>query len=192
MLVKNGPGLLGLGTLKSAVFQEWMDETSWFLACWYKFSKAKSYFNSYWVGMVKNEGNEIYLTNDLLKWADWLKDFCMLIVMDDQSTLYLWHLNAGGPLQLYLARVLRKIPFGQKWPQNTILLYVEKFCHWFLLKTYVNNYCYCTDFDLTGRHLRFTPRFWILMTELLVIMNSFTITEIHKNNGFINGSVALK
>ena len=27
---------------------------SWFSACWYKFRKAKSYFNNYWVGMVKN------------------------------------------------------------------------------------------------------------------------------------------
>ena len=45
MLVKNGCGLLGLGTIKSAVSQEWIDEMSWFFACWYKFSKAKSYLN---------------------------------------------------------------------------------------------------------------------------------------------------
>ena len=27
---------------------------SWFFACRYNFRKAKSYFNSFWVGMVKN------------------------------------------------------------------------------------------------------------------------------------------
>ena len=34
---------------------EWTDEMSWLFACWYKFRKAKSYFNNYWVGIVKNE-----------------------------------------------------------------------------------------------------------------------------------------
>ena len=38
-----------------------------------------------------------YLTNDLMDRADWLNDFCMMIVIkkfsfDHQSTLYLWHL----------------------------------------------------------------------------------------------------
>ena len=47
-------GLLGLGTLKSAVSQEWIDEMSWFCTYWYKFRKAKCYFNNYRVGMVKN------------------------------------------------------------------------------------------------------------------------------------------
>ena len=97
-----------------------------------------------------------------------------------------------GTIAVVPSQSFKKNSIWAKMTPNTILLYVEKFCHWFLLKTYVNNYCYCTDFDLTGRNLRFTTRFWILMTELLVIMNSFTITEIHKNNGFINGSVALK
>ena len=55
MLFKNWCGLLGLGTIKSAVSQEWIDEMSWLFACWYKFRKAKSYFNNDWVGMVKNE-----------------------------------------------------------------------------------------------------------------------------------------
>ena len=54
VVIKNGYGLLGHGTLKSAVSREWIDELDWFFACWYKFMKAKSYFNNYWVGMVKN------------------------------------------------------------------------------------------------------------------------------------------
>ena len=115
MVTKNERGLLGLRTLKSAVSQEWIDELGWFLACWYKFMKAKSYFNNYWVSVVKNGRglkivgllNQVYLTNDLINWADWLNEFCMLIDSDGiifYSTLYLWHLNAGSPLQLYLAR----------------------------------------------------------------------------------------
>ena len=54
MAITNGPGLAGLGTLKSAVYQEWIDEMSRFFACWYKFGKTKCYFNNCWVGMVKN------------------------------------------------------------------------------------------------------------------------------------------
>ena len=35
--------------------------TKWAVfSCWYKFSKANSYFNNYWVGMVKNEQDLIY------------------------------------------------------------------------------------------------------------------------------------
>ena len=30
-----------------------MDKSNWIFACWYIFKKAKSYFNNYWVGMVK-------------------------------------------------------------------------------------------------------------------------------------------
>ena len=53
-VIKNEHCLLGLGTLKYAVSQVWIDEFGWFFACWYKFWKAKSYFNNYWMGMVKN------------------------------------------------------------------------------------------------------------------------------------------
>ena len=45
---KNGHGLLGLATLKPAVSQEWVNELDWFFAYWYKFMKAKSYFNNFW------------------------------------------------------------------------------------------------------------------------------------------------
>ena len=47
VVIKNGRDLLGLGTLKSALSQEWTDELGWFFAGWYKFMKAKSYFNNY-------------------------------------------------------------------------------------------------------------------------------------------------
>ena len=46
-------GYLGNGILKSALSQEWIDELSWFFACWYKFRKPKSYFNVHFVGMTK-------------------------------------------------------------------------------------------------------------------------------------------
>ena len=54
VVIKNEHGFLGLGSLKSAVSQEWIDELGWFIACWYKFMKAKSHFDNYWVGSVKN------------------------------------------------------------------------------------------------------------------------------------------
>ena len=54
MVVKNVCGILSLGFLKSALSQEWIDEISWFFACWYKIRKAKSYFDNYWLCMVKN------------------------------------------------------------------------------------------------------------------------------------------
>ena len=47
-------GSCGHGTLKSLVSQAWIDELSCFFACWYKFMKAVSYCNKYWVGKVKS------------------------------------------------------------------------------------------------------------------------------------------
>ena len=89
-VIKNGHGFLGLGTLKSAVSQEWIDQLGWFFAFWYKFMKAKSYCSNYWVGVVNN-GKGLkdrgilkpgISTNDLMNWSDQLNDFCMLIVVE--------------------------------------------------------------------------------------------------------------
>ena len=55
VVVKNGRGLLGLWTLKSVVSQERMAEVSWF----FESRKAKSYFNNYLAGMLKNGGGLI-------------------------------------------------------------------------------------------------------------------------------------
>ena len=118
VVTKNGRGLLGLRTLKSAVSQEWIDELGWFFACWYKFMKAKSYFNNYWVGVVKNEqglkDRGTLKPGTSHKWFDELSRLIEWFLHADSdgitsySTLYLWDLNAGGPLQLYLARVFSK------------------------------------------------------------------------------------
>ena len=40
VVIKNGRGLLGLGTQKSAVSQEWINELGSFVACWCKFIEA--------------------------------------------------------------------------------------------------------------------------------------------------------
>ena len=116
MVVINGRGLLGLGTLKSAVSQEWIDEMGWFFACRYKFMKAKSYFNNCWVDVVKNGRGLKYCGTLKLgishKWFDELSRLIEWFLHADSdgiifcSTLSLWHLNAGRPL--YLARVFRK------------------------------------------------------------------------------------
>ena len=131
MVVINGRGLLGLGTLKSAVSQEWIDEMGWFFACRYKFMKAKSYFNNYWVDVVKN-GRGLKDCGTLKlgishKWFDELSGLTECFLHDDldgiifYSTLYPWHLNAGESLQF-----LGKIPFVLKWPQNKFLLVILK------------------------------------------------------------------
>ena len=48
MMVRNGYDLLGLGSLKSVVSQNWIDEMLKLLR------KLKVTFNNYWVSMVKN------------------------------------------------------------------------------------------------------------------------------------------
>ena len=81
--------LLRPATLKSAASQEWIDEMSWFFACWYKFRKSKSYFNDYWVRMVKNGRSFIDhgyfksgVSHKLFDELSRLNDLCMLIVME--------------------------------------------------------------------------------------------------------------
>ena len=54
MMVESGCDLFDLETQKSALSQEWIDEMSWFFGYWYKFTKVNSYFDIYWVGIVKN------------------------------------------------------------------------------------------------------------------------------------------
>ena len=58
-------------TLKLAVSQYKIDEIYWFFGCWYKFRKAKSYFNEFWVGMVKN-GHGLLVQNECMNFADLL------------------------------------------------------------------------------------------------------------------------
>ena len=113
VVTKNGWGLLGCGTLTSAVSQEGIYELVWFFTCWFKFTKAKSYFDNYWVDMVKN--GQGLIDHGILKpgvshtWFDELSRLTewFLYAGSEEltSTVYLWHLIAGGPLQLYLARV---------------------------------------------------------------------------------------
>ena len=157
VVAKNGYALLGLGTLKSGVSHEWNGEIIWFFTCLYKFRKAESYFNNYWVDTVKNgRGLDlIYLTNNLINWTDWMIFASSLwsnsFWFHSQSTLYIWHLNAGRPLQ---------IPFGQKQqnmvkndPKIGFFAYIEKFYNWFLLEAYLNTIWYCYIFYCTNPYL---------------------------------------
>ena len=41
-------------TLKSAIWQGWLVEISWFFPYWHKFRKAGNYVDNYWVVVVKN------------------------------------------------------------------------------------------------------------------------------------------
>ena len=117
-VIKNGHGYLGLRTLKFTVSQEWIDELGLFFACWYKRMKVKSYLNNYWVGVVKNEWGlkDRGTLNPGIShnWFDELRRLTEWFLHADSngiifySTLYLWPLNAGGPLQLRLARVFKE------------------------------------------------------------------------------------
>ena len=51
---KNGCGHSGLRTLKLAVSQKGINGINLILVCWQKFWKAKSYFNNFWILVIKN------------------------------------------------------------------------------------------------------------------------------------------
>ena len=53
-VVKNKCDHLGPGTLKLAASQEGIHGVNWFFAWRYKFRKAKSFYDNYWVGVVGN------------------------------------------------------------------------------------------------------------------------------------------
>ena len=118
VVVRSGHGLLGLGTLKSAVYRDSIDELGSFFGCWYKYRKAKSCFRNSWVDMVKNWwgliDHETFMPDVFHKWFDALNRLIEWFLHADSggiifySTLYLWYLNAGWPLQLYLVRGFRK------------------------------------------------------------------------------------
>ena len=85
-VVKNGCGHSNHRTPKLPVSEERSSGINWFFACSYKFEKAKSYRNNYWVGTIKNE--RVFLGRGTLKsaisqeWIDeWELIFCILIVM---------------------------------------------------------------------------------------------------------------
>ena len=90
-MIKNGCGHSGRGTLKLTVSQEAIKIViNWFLVRWYKLRKAKSFFNNFWVVVVKN-GQDLVDHGTLksgvyykwlMNWADWLNDFCMLIMLE--------------------------------------------------------------------------------------------------------------
>ena len=50
-----------------AVCQGEMNRINWFLVCWYKFKKAKSYFNNFFVVVAKNESG--FLGLGILKYV---------------------------------------------------------------------------------------------------------------------------
>ena len=53
-IVKNGCGQSCYGTLKLTVSEEWTDGINWFFACWYRFTKIKSWSKMFSVDIVKN------------------------------------------------------------------------------------------------------------------------------------------
>ena len=132
VVLKNEFGLLCLETLKSAVSQEWIDEMSWFFTCWYKFRKAKSCFNNYWMGVVKNgQGLIDYGTlksGVSHKWFDELSRFIeWFLHVDSDGIIFVLMANLlcnfdiwmlGDCCSFIWPESLQKVIFGQKSPQN--------------------------------------------------------------------------
>ena len=105
-MVRNECNQSGHGSLKLNVSQDWIDEMNWYFACWWKSGKAKSYFNDFWVDVVKNRHG--HLVQELLKFAEWVIElifvcwmWCNNVWLDQHRTLYIWLLNVSL-LQLYL------------------------------------------------------------------------------------------
>ena len=86
-MVKNGCGQSCHSTLKLFVSQKWTDGINWFLACLYKFSKAKSWLDEFLVGVVTNDhGVLVHETLNSAASQEWIYELSwyfewMLIVM---------------------------------------------------------------------------------------------------------------
>ena len=69
--VKNGCGQSSGETLKLTVSEEWTDGVNWFLTCWCRFAKIKSWSKNFLVGMVKNGSGQGTLNLTVSqKWTD--------------------------------------------------------------------------------------------------------------------------
>ena len=115
--------------------------------------------------------NQVYLTNDLMNWVDWLNDLCMLMVMegnnfwfDCHSTLCVWYVNAEDSLQLHLATFCSRHSLwtkttknDQKWPKNKVFPLFWKMLPFIFTGNGLNenwccSLCYCTS-PITGEIL---------------------------------------
>ena len=95
--------------------------------------------------------------------------------------MHVWHLNAGGPLQLDLVRVFREnFLWAKVTSKQGFSFYFEKFCYWFLLETDLLNF-YFLEFKITGCDLKFITRLWISMIELFVCYHELFHSNRNKN-----------
>ena len=120
--------------------------------------------------------NQVYLANDLMNWSHWSSYFCMLIVME--FAFHLWHLNARGPMQYYLARVFRINSLWEKWSQNRIFI--------FILKNFLNYFCWKRSLkklvllrvQFIGSWFGIHNKVWISTPELFVMTTKSSGVEI--------------
>ena len=74
-MVKNGCGQSGHGNLKLTVPQKWTNGINWFFSSWYKFRRAKSWFNDFGGGCSQKwpwPFNSWDPKNEVMNWADFL------------------------------------------------------------------------------------------------------------------------
>ena len=76
----------GLWTLKLMVSQEWVDGINWIFACWYRFTKIKSWSKIYRVSLVKNgcdqsSQSKINFISRMNRWNKLI--FCLLVQIQE-------------------------------------------------------------------------------------------------------------
>ena len=101
-MVKNGWGYSGLRILKLAVSQKEINGINWFLVCWQEFRKPKSYFNNFWIVVIKNGHGLLGLgtlsISGMNQWTGWFFA-CWYKFMKVKSLIiigWVWSKNGWG------------------------------------------------------------------------------------------------
>ena len=135
-VVKHECGHSCLRTLKLAVSPEVINGINWLLVRWYKFRKARSYFNNVWRVLIDHGTLKSGVSD---KWFDELSRLVKLFSYVDIDGII------GGPVQLYLAGFFRKSSLWAKTTKIEFFLYLD-----FWLETQLNENWYCYLFYCTN------------------------------------------
>ena len=131
-MIKNGRGQSGHRTLKLTVSQKWTDGVNWFFAFWYKFRKAESWLNDFWLGIKNWHGLLVRVTFRFNLWIELI--FWMLIVK--QQFLVTWISNPltfkfQGSTSVVLMVLFASMKALWKWWKLLFILYLKKLFSFF-------------------------------------------------------------
>ena len=150
VMVRNECSQSGHGILNLVVSQARIDEMNWFFACWWKFRKANSYFNDFWVDMVKNRHG--HLIHEILKSAEWFYELSSFFAC-------CWKFRKANSY------------FNDFWVDMVknrhghLIHEILKSAEWFYeLSSFFACWLWCNNFWLDQHH---TPYLWLLNVSLL-------------------------